>query len=91
MAVFLTESSFLASWTEAIGYLPTRPSSLAAWPNTPLQSQVELIVLSSRIIPSNNVLMILGPPLKHAAVEVIKGQNDPVSAAQNAVDTLTGP
>jgi ABC-type glycerol-3-phosphate transport system substrate-binding protein len=91
LAEFLTESSFMATWTEAIGYLPTRPSSLASWSNTSLQSLVELFVLSSRIIPSSDVLMILGPPLEQATVEVIKGQNDPVTAAQNALEALTGP
>jgi ABC-type glycerol-3-phosphate transport system substrate-binding protein len=91
LAEFLTESSFMATWTEAIGYMPTRPSSLASWSNTSLQSLVELFVLSSRIIPSSDVLMILGPPLEQATVEVIKGQNDPVTAAQNALEALTGP
>ncbi|MBE0695826.1 MAG: extracellular solute-binding protein, partial [Anaerolineaceae bacterium] len=38
LAEFLTEGSFMAKWTEAAGFLPTRPSAMAAWTNQSLKT-----------------------------------------------------
>jgi ABC-type glycerol-3-phosphate transport system substrate-binding protein len=51
LAEFLTESRFLARWTAAAGFLPTRPSALAAWQDPPLRSLVKEIVLSAQLYP----------------------------------------
>jgi len=91
LAEFLTESDFLAKWTLAAGYLPTRPSSLQAWPDTSLQSLMSKIILSAQIYPSNDVLTALGPLLSQATVEVLKEQADPATAAQAAVGGLPVP
>ncbi len=91
LAEYLTESSFLARWTEAAGYLPPRPSALAAWTNTSMQGLLEQVVDSAHLSPPADALVILGPPLAQATVEVLKQQTEPVIAAQEAVNALTGP
>jgi multiple sugar transport system substrate-binding protein len=85
---FLTESEFLAKWSAAIDYLPTRPTSLAAWPNQSLRSILSQVALSARISPSNDLAASLGPILEDATLQVIKRQSDPVQAAQAAAEKL---
>jgi multiple sugar transport system substrate-binding protein len=91
LAEFLTESDFLAQWTLAAGYLPPRPSSLQAWPDTSLQSLMSKVILSAQIYPSGDVLTSLGPLLEQATVQVLKEQADPATAAQDAVSGLPVP
>lgn len=91
LAEFLIESSFLARWTEASGYLPPRPSSLRAWDNPSMQSLIEQVVVTADLIPFSDVLTSLGPPLQSATVGVLKEQSDPNEAADAAVAGLSTP
>ncbi|MBN2548249.1 MAG: extracellular solute-binding protein [Anaerolineales bacterium] len=91
LAEFLTENTFLAQWTEVLGYLPTRPGVLAAWSNKSLFSLMDDILLASRPYPSNDILASLGAPLQQAALQMLKKQSDPLTAAQFAIQSLTNP
>ena len=91
LAEFLTDSKFLAEWTLAVGYLPTRSSSLSYWPESPLQSLASQIIPSARLYPSADILSGLGPTLEQATVQVLKRQSDPLAAAQSAADHLHNP
>jgi ABC-type glycerol-3-phosphate transport system substrate-binding protein len=91
LAEFLTDSTFLADWTEAAGLLPTRPSSLRRWNNTPLESVLGKIALSARALPTADILSSLGGPLWQATIDVFNQQADPAAAALAASSSLTGP
>ena len=91
LAEFLTESSFLAEWTEALGYLPPRPSAMLTWTNTAITAQLDRISVSARLVPSQDIQTSLGPALERATVDVLKQQSDPVSAAETAVESLAEP
>lgn len=91
LAEFLCESNFLAEWTTATGYLPPRPSALAAWQSASLQSMTSKIVLSARLYPSTDVLNSLAPPLEQATVQILKQQADPATAADSAAESLVRP
>ena len=88
LAEYLVQGDFLANWTAAAGYLPTRPTALAMWPNQGIQSLLSQIVLSAQLRPNNDLTTSLGPVLADAALQVIKGQTDPVQAAQAAAERL---
>jgi ABC-type glycerol-3-phosphate transport system substrate-binding protein len=88
---FLTESRFLAGWTEAIGLLPSRPSALSAWSDPGLRAMMTPVALSARLIPSGDVLTGLGGALQQATLQVLTQQSNPVAAAQEAAAGLTGP
>jgi maltose-binding protein MalE len=88
LAEYLVQGDFLANWTAAAGYLPTRPTALAMWPNQGIQSLLSQIVLSAQLRPNNDLTSSLGPVLADAALQVIKGQTDPVQAAQAAAERL---
>jgi ABC-type glycerol-3-phosphate transport system substrate-binding protein len=88
LAEFLTTSEFLASWTEAIGLIPPRPSATAAWAEGPSQTLVNQIAPNARLIPPFELINILGPILQQATVSVLKAEADPTTAAETAVSRL---
>jgi ABC-type glycerol-3-phosphate transport system substrate-binding protein len=91
LSEWLVDSSFLAKWSAATGYLPTRPTALADWPDHNLQTLVSQIVLSAQNRPDNDVISALGPVLENAVQQVIKSQADPIKVSQAAVEQLKGP
>jgi len=91
LAEFLTDSQFLASWTHAVGYLPTRPTALRQTADASLQETLQAIALSARLLPSTDILSSLENPLEQAVLAILKGQSDPLLAAQAAAASLTSP
>ncbi len=91
LAEFLSASDFLAQWSAAAGFLPTRPSALAGWSNQSLKSLISPIVLAAQARPSNDLLASLGPALQEATLQMIRQQTDPVQAAEAAAERLSIP
>lgn len=91
LAEFLTEAQFLAVWSQAAGYLPTRPSALDRWADGTLKAKLDSIADSAHLLPPTDVRSSLQVPLGQAAVAVLKGQADPVTAAQAAAAGLVTP
>ena len=91
LAEYLTASDFLAKFTAAAGYLPTRPTALAAWPDQAAKSVLSTVALSAQARPASDLLAILGPVLQDATLQVIKQQVDPTQAAQAAAERLLPP
>lgn len=91
LAEYLTDGDFLARWTEAAGYLPTRPSALAAWSNQNLKTLFSAVAVSAQARPSGDLLASLGPVLEEATVKVLRRESDPAQAAQAAAERLTLP
>ena len=91
LAEYMVYSDFLANWTEAAGYLPTRPSSLAAWLNPSLSAPMQQILVNARLRPENETVDNLGPVLQEAVLQVLQKQTDALKAAQQAADRITIP
>ncbi len=88
LAEFLVEPQFMAEWTSAAGYLPTRPSALESWEDPALGSVLGQIGSISRLVPSNDIITSLGPLLQEGTRQVLQGMMPPDQAAQTAVDSL---
>jgi ABC-type glycerol-3-phosphate transport system substrate-binding protein len=88
---WLVDPKFLAKWTEAAGYLPTRPSALADWNNQNLKAVFGQVALAARPRPSSDLVSSLGPVLREAVLKVIRLEADPQSAAAAAVARLSNP
>jgi len=88
LAKYLTDSDFLSEWVPEMGYLPTRPSVLAAWQDQTLRSLIGQTVVSARIQPNEELLEVIGPILRDATLDVIERQIDPAQAAQAAQQRL---
>jgi multiple sugar transport system substrate-binding protein len=91
LAEFLVEGQFLASWSAANGLLPTRVSAALPWPNASSRGLVGNLALSASALPPVDILASLGPVLKNATEQVLKGQVNPQQAAKSAVDKLLPP
>ena len=82
LAEFLVAEDFLAEWTRATGYLPTRPSIVAEGDRT-----LTAILESAQPIPSNDVLAVLGPLMQEALTRVLNGEK-PEDVAGSVVEML---
>lgn len=91
LAEYLTASDFLAEWTEAAGYLPTRPSVLAAWNNRDVKVLLDQVATSAQTRPPVDEVNSLGPVLRDALLTVLKSQTPPEQAAKDAVNKLAVP
>ncbi|NUM47403.1 MAG: extracellular solute-binding protein, partial [Anaerolineales bacterium] len=91
LAQFLTEPGYLTEWTLAAGYLPPRPSVLAAWPESPQSALASRLTLSAHLIPPVQALNTLGPLIQQATVDLLNGQQTPAEAAQSVASRLVGP
>ena len=88
LAEFLADSQFLAEWTQAAGYLPTRPTALSSWSDTKYKADLELVAESANLVPSADQLSQIGPLLTEATLAVIKGEQLPFPAAQAVTEQL---
>lgn len=86
----LNQTDFVASWTEAAGYLPPRQSCLDRWESADHSAVVKEIVPYLQVFPSQQVITVVSPVLQHAAAQVVAGRQAPESAAQWAISTLNG-
>lgn len=94
---FLAEASFMAEWNAALGYLPPRSDALTEWTVGSGDSSAALRQLAvdlstaARLEPSEDVLAVLGPPVRQAVVGVLNQQVEPEVAARAAVAALNLP
>jgi ABC-type glycerol-3-phosphate transport system substrate-binding protein len=83
LAEYLTSSEALAAWGPSSGYLPTRPSTLSAWPAS---SQVMIkTIVSSVLVPPDGLAASLRQALEQATSLVILGQANPQEAAKSSL------
>ena len=52
LAEFLSDSEFMARWTAAAGYLPTRASALACWKDAGIQALASQVLQSAQLYPA---------------------------------------
>jgi len=88
LAEFLSDSEFLAEWTQAAGYLPTRPTALSSWSETEEQTVLTQTAESANLIPTEDILVTVGPLFSEATLAVLNGEQLPADAAQSVVEQL---
>ena len=88
LAEFLSDSQFLAEWTQAAGYLPTRPTALSSWADANVQIILTQTAESAILIPGEDLLVTVGPLFAEATLSVLNGEQLPVEAAQFVVEQL---
>ena len=82
LAEFLVAEDFIAEWTNATGYLPTRPSIVPEEDRT-----LTAILESAQPIPSRDILAVLGPLMQEALTRVLNGEQ-PEDVAGSIVEKL---
>jgi ABC-type glycerol-3-phosphate transport system substrate-binding protein len=88
LAEFLSDSQFLAEWTQAAGYLPTRPTALSSWEDSRMQLILTQIAESAGLIPGEDLLVTVGPLFTEAALSVLNEEQLPAEAARSVLEQL---
>jgi len=88
LAEFLSDSEFLAEWSQAAGYLPTRPTALSSWSDAGEELVLTRTSETANLVPGEDVLVTVGPLLTEATLAVISGTQLPAEAAQSIAEQL---
>lgn len=91
LAEHLVQAEFLAKWTPLSAALPVRPTTMEKWDSLTIQSLLNEIIATAKLIPGYENLNTLGPILQEAVGLVLKRESDPIRASQGAVDRLSSP
>ena len=84
----LTETVFLGKWSEALGYVPAKPTALGAWTNVDLKPALEKIMNIARLYPRDETINSLGPILRNAALMIIRDNASVEEAVEQALEGL---
>lgn len=88
LADFLTESQFLAQWTQALGMLPSRPSALSLWEDNTYQASLDVIASTALLNPRAEVYNRVGPVLRNAVILILKDNASPEETAKEALESM---
>jgi len=86
LAEFLSASDFLAGWSQAAGVLPTRPTALSSWEEASLRVVLGEVSESAQLLPTSDLLALVGPPFQQAVEAVLSGEALPAEAAHTAAE-----
>ena len=88
LAEFLIEKEYLAQWSQSIGYLPVRPSSLTAWQNREDFITISGILNSAHNRPDTEIVNQIGPILREAIKAILLQEKTPEAAVESALDQI---
>jgi ABC-type glycerol-3-phosphate transport system substrate-binding protein len=91
LAEFITEASFLSTWSLEEGTIPTRPSGLDSWKEVSYFSTLQQLLPSAVLIPDLDLLADLGPEIRDAVVAVLKDQTEPAAALISLLERIQAP
>lgn len=91
LAAFLSEAEFMAAYTQASGYLPTRADAYPYWQESDLTKDLDTVSQLAQAIPPSTLSDPLGIALRNAILAVIKDRLAPQQAARDAIATLSKP
>jgi ABC-type glycerol-3-phosphate transport system substrate-binding protein len=74
---FLTAGDYLYDWSLEAGFLPVRPSGLAAWEEESFYSTLGQLLPTAVLIPDRYFLHEFGSGIRDAVVAVLKDQVEP--------------
>ena len=84
----LSQTQFLASWSEALKALPPRPTALGSWEDTALKPALEKMARGAVLFPPDAVMNSLGPVLRNATLLILRDNADVVETAKQAVESV---
>ena len=88
LAEFLSDSQFLTEWSQAAGYLPTRPTTLSTWEDAGYKTSLIQTAESAHLTPNQNLVITIGPLFSEAVLSILKGERTPEEAALSIIEQL---
>ncbi|HSM70687.1 MAG TPA: extracellular solute-binding protein [Anaerolineales bacterium] len=87
LASYLVESDYMAEWTYAARYLPTRPLALEAWEGEALKSGINDVLLSAHPAPSPETISRFGSLMQGALTRIFNG-DQAEAVARSVVESI---
>ena len=84
----LSEADFLAEWTEALGWLPSRPSALDEWENEDLKPALLKLGQATKLFPPEEIVNRLGPALRNASLLILVDSADPLETTKTTIESI---
>ena len=84
----LSDTQFLAKWSEALKAIPARPSALGSWEETSLKPALEKMASGAILYPPDSVMNNIGPILRNATLLILRDNADVVETAKQAVESV---
>ncbi len=84
----LSETQFLAEWSEALKAIPPRPSALGSWEEIALKPALEKMASGAVLYPPDAIMNNLGPILRNATLLILRDNADVVETAKQAVESV---
>lgn len=84
----LLEANFLAEWTEALGWLPSRPSALNNWKNEDLKPALLQLGQATKLYPPEEIINRLGPALRNASLLILIDSADPLETTKTTIESI---
>jgi hypothetical protein len=88
LIAYLSDTQFLAKWSEALKALPPRPSALGSWEETSLKPALEKMASGAILYPPDSVMNNIGPILRNATLMILRDNADLVETAKQAVESV---
>ena len=84
----LSDTQFLAKWSEALKAIPARPSALGSWEETSLKPALEKMASGAILYPPDSVMNNIGPILRNVTLLILRDNADVVETAKQAVESV---
>ncbi len=84
----LSDTQFLAKWSEALNVIPARPSALGSWEEISLKPALEKMAAGAELYPSDTIMNNIGPILRNATLLILRDNADVVETAKQAVESV---
>ena len=87
LATFLIESDYMSEWTNASGYLPTRPLAVAGWDDEDVKTAIDDVLLAAHPAPSSEIVSLFAPIMQQALIQIFSGEQAEV-VARSVIESL---
>ena len=84
----LSETQFLAKWSEALKEIPARPSALGSWEESSLKPALEKMASGAVLYPPDAVMNNIGPILRNATLLILRDNADVGETTKQALESV---
>ena len=85
---YLSETQFLAEWSEALKAIPAKSSALGSWKEISLKPALEKMAGGSVLYPPDAIMNNLGPILRNATLLILRDNANVAETAKQAVEAV---
>lgn len=84
----LSDTQFMAEWSEALKTLPAKASAMGSWKEIALKPALEKMASGAILYPPDAILNNIGPILRNATLLILRDNASVVETARQAVEAV---